>query len=72
MKNEDITRLVLSLQDIFAKHEITHIDLAHMVSSYCEDFLEEESDIEPETVEKYTNLQIDLWDVLTALVDESK
>ncbi|MCC2538651.1 MULTISPECIES: hypothetical protein [Bacillus cereus group] len=71
MKNEEILRIALRLKEIFERYEITPIDLAHMVSSYCEDFLAEDVDIEPETLEKYTNLQIDLdqyvWDVLTVL-----
>ncbi|AXY09915.1 hypothetical protein CUC43_25600 [Bacillus thuringiensis LM1212] len=73
MKNEETLRIVLRLQEIFARYEITPLDLAHMVSSYCEDFLAEDVEIEPETLEKYTNLQIDLdqyvWDLLTVLSD---
>ncbi|WP_459503099.1 hypothetical protein [Bacillus sp. C1] len=74
MTNEGkVMELIFSLQKILEKHEITHLDLAFMVSSFCEEFTNEETDVEPETFEKYTRLQTDvdnyIWNVLTTLAD---
>ena len=77
MTNEEkVLKKISGLWDILNKHEITHLDLAHMISAYCVEFTDEEKEVEPETVEKYTNLQCDIddyiWDVLALLLNSKK
>ncbi|PHA02990.1 hypothetical protein COE51_01215 [Bacillus pseudomycoides] len=77
-KGEKVCELLPKLLVIFDEHEITILDLAFIISKYCEDLLSEEGDMlmenEPETYDKYTNLKNDLdqyaWDLLTTLVDK--
>ncbi len=77
INEKQVRKQISELWVILNRYEITHLDLAHMISAYCEEFVDEEIEVDSETLEKYTDLQCDIddyiWKLLTlALENERK
>lgn len=58
-QEDKIQYAIIKFYALLGKHDIDVLELAMMISDYCERFLEEEAE-ELETIEKYSKMKKDM------------